>query len=290
MGDNDLIFADAEANLDDARFVLLGVRFDGTSSHRAGSADAPQTIRRESYNYESFLSKYGIELTNIAFHDLGDISGIKSVQEIIQLIPDKIRDLIKTNKFLITLGGEHSITVPIVKTHTDLSEQNEIGVIYFDAHLDYRDSYLDEKYSHACFARRVSEVVGSDKIIGIGIRSYSSEEAVDAEKEKIRFLTADLVNEVGMNKAVHDALELLGTKRIYLSIDMDVFDPSYAPGVGNPEYFGLSPWQVREGLEILAPYLIGVDIVEVSPPFDNGNTAALAAQLVQILIGLVAKK
>jgi agmatinase len=235
VGEENLIFADAEANFEDAQIVILGVSFDGTSSHRAGSSKAPQAIRAESYNYESYLPKYGLELTDIPLHDLGDVSGIGSVTELMEKLPGKIEDIIKDNKFLIALGGEHSITIPIVKKHLALSSSDDIGYIYFDAHLDFRDSYLDEKFSHACISRRVAEIIGIENIIGIGIRSYSSEEAKDAEKQKIRFLTAELVNEVGMKQAVNDALEILGTKKIYLSIDMDVFDPSYAPGVGNPE-------------------------------------------------------
>lgn len=292
MGENEdySIFADANANLADAQLVILGVPFDGTSSHRAGSAEAPTAIRKESYNFESYLPRYGCNLETIPFHDLGDMKKLQSVSELFEQLPNFIKDIIQDNKFLITLGGEHTVSVPVIKTHMDAGKNKEFGIIYFDAHFDYRDNYLDEKLSHACAARRISELVGVKKIIGIGIRSYSAEEAQDAEKAKLHFFSADLVNEIGMKNVIRDALEYLGTDKIYLSIDMDVFDPSFAPGVGNPEYFGLNPWQLREGLELLAPHLIGADIVEVSPPFDNGNTAALAAQLVQIIICQCQKK
>lgn len=292
MGENNLLFADADANFDDAQVVLLGVPFDGTSSHRPGSAKAPMAIRKESYNFESYLPKYGREITEVQFHDLGDVQGITKVTELVDSLPGKISEVIKNEKFLITLGGEHSLTVPVIKTHLELRKDTEqkFGIIYFDAHLDFRNSYLDEKYSHACVARRLSELVGVDKILGIGIRSYSQEEAKDAARIKPRFINADMVTERGMGEVIRDALAYLGTDKVYLSIDMDVIDPSYAPGVGNPEYFGLTPWHIRESIELLAPYMIGADLVEVSPPYDNGNTAALAAQLVQIIIAQVSRQ
>ena len=292
LGENEeySIFADATADLDDARVVILGVPFDGTSSHRTGSAQAPRAIRRESYNFESYLPRYGCDLESIPFHDIGDVQVPLNIKELMDTFPGAIEELIKNDKFLITLGGEHSITIPILKTHQKVHPTQEFGVIYLDAHFDFRNSYLDEEFSHACVARRVSELVGVEKIIGIGIRSYSLEEAEDAEKMKMRFINADLVQEHGMQKTIEDALGYLGTDKIYLSIDMDVLDPAYAPGVGNPEYFGLNPWQIREAIETLAPKLIGADLVEISPPYDNGNTAALAAQLVQIIISQVAGK
>ncbi|MCK5561568.1 MAG: arginase family protein, partial [Thermoplasmata archaeon] len=150
-------------------------------------------------------------------------------------------------------------------------------------------SYLDDKFSHACVTRRMAEVIGVENIVPIGVRSYSAEEAEVINENKLKFYSADRINERGMKTVISEALDYLRKTNIYLSIDMDVFDPAYAPGVGNPEFFGLTPWQIREGIELIGQYLIGVDIVEVSPPFDNGNTAALAAQLIQIIIANTSK-
>ncbi len=292
MGENNLLFADAVTNLEDAQIVLIGVPFDGTSSHRAGSARAPMVIRKESYNFETYLPRYDFNIENIKLYDMGDTKKFSNISELIQTIPETIQDIIKSNKFLITLGGEHSISVPVVRSYLEYRNNinKDIGVVLFDAHLDFRDSYLDERFSHACVTRRIVDQLGVENVVSIGTRSYSVEEAETAKDMKLQFYDADTINTIGMEKIIHETIEYLDKRSIYLSIDMDVFDPSYAPGVGNPEFFGLTPWQVRAGIESLAPYLIGADIVEVSPRYDNGNTAALAAQLVQIIISQVSKK
>jgi agmatinase len=290
LGEQNYLFADAEANLNDAEVVLLGVPFDGTSSHRSGSAAAPAAIRHESYNYESYLNKYGFNIEDVKFHDMGDFKDFKTVEELFLKLPNYISEIIKSKKFLITIGGEHSITVPIVSSYLETTPKSDLGIIYLDAHLDFRDSYLEDLKSHACVARRLFELVGVNKLVEIGIRSYSAEESVHAKSKELKFYTTDNINSLGMETVIEEALGYLGTPEIYLSLDMDVIDPSFAPGVGNPEYFGLTPWQLRECFELVGPKLIGVDIVEVSPLYDNGNTAALAAQFVQILISQVFSK
>jgi agmatinase len=284
-------YADALADFEEAQVVIFGVPFDGTSSHRVGSAQAPDAIRKESYNYETYLGRYDFDIEKVKIHDIGNSPVFSSVTELYERLPRIIEPTLKGNKFLITLGGEHSITVPIVKTHLALNNQlkDDLAIIYLDAHLDFRDSYLDEKYSHACTARRLSELIGAENIIEIGIRSYCSEELTDVKAINHQFITADQVNELGMKQVVQEVMKIIGKKKIYLTIDMDVFDPAYAPGVGNPEYFGLDPWQVRECIEFFGNALIGADIVEVSPPYDYGNTSALAAQLIQIIISQIIK-
>ncbi|WP_455392873.1 agmatinase [[Eubacterium] cellulosolvens] len=284
MGLTELLFADATTNFDESEVVILGVPFDGTSSHRPGSASAPAAIRRESYNFETWLPKYGFDIETVKIHDFGDIKDCTKIQNLINRLPNKIHEIITKQKFLITLGGEHSLTVPIIKTILEGHNDQPLGVVIFDAHLDFRDSYLEEKYSHACACRRITEIVGLENVVVIGIRSYSKEEADSLRELMLRFYDADMVMERGIDPIINEALDYLGKKKIYLSIDIDVVDPAYAPGVGNPEYFGLTPEHLRRGIELLAPYLIGADIVEVSPPYDTGNTAALAAQLVQIII------
>lgn len=287
MSEEDLIFADATANFDEAKIILLGVPFDGTSSHRPGSASAPQSIRKESYNYESFLYRYKFNIENVKIHDMGDCKVPNSVHDLYQGLTNVVKEPLQQKKFLITIGGEHSITVPVVKTHLELKDHQDFGIIYLDAHLDFRDSYLDEKLSHACVARRLFDLVGKERLVEIGIRSFSAEEAEAAKKNKLKFYNAEIVNEMGMKKIIEESLDYLGVDKLYLTLDIDVLDPSYAPGVGNPEYFGMTPWQIRECIEVLGEYLIGADLVEVSPFYDNGNTSALAAQLIQIVISQI---
>ena len=284
LGEKNNQYADAHAVFDDAQVIILGVPFDGTSSHRCGSAAAPAAIRKESYNYETFLWKYGFDIENAKIHDMGDAKNFSNVNELVSGLPEVLKEVMNQKKFLITLGGEHSVTIPIVNMLSKVYQKPTLGVVYFDAHLDFRDSYLDEKYSHACVARRLSEIVGLDNIVSIGIRSYSKEEAEEIKDKEFRFYNADSVFSKGIEQVLSETLKYLGDKPIYLTIDMDAVDPAYAPGVGNPEYFGLTPGQIKTSIETLGSRLIGADIVEVSPPFDNGNTAALAAQFIQIII------
>jgi agmatinase len=284
-------YADALAEFAEAQVVIYGVPFDGTSSHRVGSAQAPDAIRRESYNYETYLGNYGFDIEQVKIYDMGNSPIFSNVTELYEKLPKIIESVLKSDKFLITLGGEHSLTVPIVKTHLSLDDQlkDDLTIIYLDAHLDFRDSYLEESNSHACVARRLSDLIGAENIIEIGIRSYCSEELADAKVFNHQFFSADQVNKLGMKQILQEAQKKIGNKKLYLTIDMDVFDPAYAPGVGNPEYFGLDPWQVRECIEFFGKDLIGADIVEVSPPYDSGNTSALAAQLIQIIISQTIK-
>jgi agmatinase len=283
---NEEQYADALSTFSNASVVLFGVPFDATSSHRHGTVQAPAAIRKESYNYETFLNRYDFNIGTVNIHDLGDSREFVDANDMISHLPGYIKSIVETGKFLITLGGEHSITVPIVDSFHKffLDKKQDLGIIYLDAHLDFRDSYLDDKFSHACVARRLSEIVGVENIVEVGVRSFCQKEAKDATNMDLKFLTADEVNKQGILNVLKTAKKQLGDKLLYLTLDMDVFDPAYAPGVGNPEYFGLTPWQVRECIEFFGPNLIGADIVEVSPPFDNGNTAALAAQVIQLII------
>jgi agmatinase len=287
--DVDKLFADAVANYDDSQVVLLGVPFDGTSSHREGSRLGPIAIRRESYNFETWLPKYGFDIETAKIYDMGNTQKFSSAQDLVTYLPGIIKEIVVEGKFLITMGGEHTLTVPIVKAHKELEDAKEFGVVIFDAHMDFRDIYQDEKYCHACVTRRLAELIGANKIVTIGTRSYSASEADAAKAENLRFYESEVVDKRSIKEIVEEALKYLDTDRIYLSLDMDVIDPAYAPGVGNPEFFGLNPWQIREGFELLAPYLFGVDIVEVAPTFDLGNTAALAAQFIHTTISQVLK-
>jgi len=188
------------------------------------------------------------------------------------------------------LGGEHSLTVGAVKGLLSSFPDNDephFAVVVLDAHLDYRNEYEGERYSHACITRRVSELLGTDAIVPIGIRSMSGDEHGQAREANLKYYDMNMVREMGISLILEDVIERLDRRRIYLSIDMDALDPAYAPGVGNPEPFGLSDLQVRECIEQLAPHLIGFDIMEVSPEYDNGNTAALAARFVRSVIALV---
>jgi len=212
----------------------------------------------------------GVDLADVAIHDMGDFS--------IEIAGSKVSKIINAGKTPIVLGGEHSISPVIV------SEINDISLLIFDAHLDFRDEYEGKKNNHACTIRRLSEIVGPENIIILGVRSMCGDELADAGNTGLRFITAEDEQSQSLDNVLNIIDERLGN-RIYISLDMDVIDPAYAPGVGTPEPFGLPPLYVRDVLRHIAEKVVGFDIVEVCPPYDNGNTSSLAAKLLRDFIG-----
>lgn len=288
MADDELLFADADAALDDADYVIFGAPFDQTVSHRSGTSGAPASIRKESYNFETYLYEYDIDLTTIAIHDAGDLPEQPNVRSALEKVFQFTKQLKIKNKFPVMLGGEHSLTLGAVKGISALSQDDDLptAVLVLDAHLDYRREYESERFSHACITRRLAEVVGTKNVVPIGIRSMSGEEHRDALTDDLKYYDMATVNEMGMKTLLEDVMDELGEARLYLSVDMDVLDPAYAPGVGNPEPYGLKPQDIKTCIEVIASKLVGFDIMELSPPYDNGNTAALAGRFVRSLIAL----
>jgi agmatinase len=278
MEEKNIVFADADSPFEDAQFVILGVPFDGTCSFRKGTSLGPKNIREESYNLETYLFEHDVDLEAVPFHDSGDIN-LKSVEDMVGGVGSAVERILSSEKIPIILGGEHSLSPPAVRKFRD------VGVVILDAHLDFRNEYLGEHNSHACAARRISELVGIENVNVLGARSMEKKEMEEAKELGLNYVTGPELKKIGMKKV----LEELNWERIYLSLDMDFFDPSYAPGIGNPEYFGFSPEDAKECIDILAPRMVGFDICETSPPYDNGNTASLAARLVREVIGSVWK-
>jgi len=270
-------FASFDSSFDKADYILTGIPYDKTSSFRTGTDRGPEHIRKASYCFEPYLMEYDISIDQIDLHDAGDLSGFEDFEELRVDIRETLSDIVKKDKFPITLGGEHSISPPIVSSIQKIFP--ELEVIILDAHLDFRDEYGGKKHSHATVSRRISEIVGIENITVIGTRSLSEG---FTEKKKPTYFTSKQVRERDCIEKI--LMEI--TEPIYLSIDMDVADPSLVPGVGNPEPFGLSSVEVKEFVSRLSPDLVGMDIVETNPKYDVSDvTSNLAARLVYELIG-----
>jgi agmatinase len=269
-------FADAHAKLEDAKIAIFGVPYDRTCSFRGGSRYAPAAIRQASYNFEAFMMDHGRNLADLPFIDLGDTPSFGPSAAMVEGVTARATDVIRAGMVPIVLGGEHSLAPAVVRAFP-----KDIGVIGLDAHLDFRDSYLDDKWSHACSARRCADHVGPAHVVYMGVRSFSGEEREDLASLGLTFVSVFDIHEDGIAKATGRALKVVDRDKIYLTIDMDSVDPAYAPGVGNPEPFGLAPLQVKRLLGILAPHLVGMDLNEVSPTWDHGQTSLLAARLVR---------
>ncbi|MEM3226695.1 MAG: arginase family protein, partial [Thermoplasmata archaeon] len=177
-------------------------------------------------------------------------------------------------------GGEHSITTGIAKA----LKERDAAIIFLDAHLDFRKEYLGVKYSHACVARRSYEILGNKRTAAFGVRSISEEEYYDALEKKYFYISAYNFKAIGWKKAIDQILENISSKKIFLSLDIDGIDPAFAPAVATPEPYGLDPSDVKHIIDYIGDRLIGADIVEISPHYDQGNTAMLGARLLQEIV------
>jgi agmatinase len=276
-------FADAESSFEHASFILFGVPFEKTSSFRHGADKAPYEVRQASWNFERYDLRTGINFEEILVHDHGDLDVQKlTSKEMFETTKTFASTLLSKQKIPIAIGGDHSITPGIISAFP-----KDIAVISLDAHMDFRQEYKNDIYNHACVIRRVSDHTSMKNIAVLGIRSAEKEEYEQAQKQGLFFRDAFTINKIGMKKIIQQTKTLLNGKKIYLTLDIDVIDPSYAPGTSTPEPLGLTPLQVIEIIEAFSPQLIGCDLVEVCPPYDNGQTSVLAAKLIQTSISWI---
>ena len=270
----------SERSYEESEFILFGVPFDATVSFRPGARFAPMEIRRASENIE-FSSLSGIRLA-----DVGDLSLTNSVTWMLKRVSRIVGEILSDGKTPIILGGEHTLTLA---SALKVCKRGG-GLIVLDAHLDLRDEFMDTRLNHTTWLRRLLERFEDLKMMIIGVREASSDLTDYAEKKGIKILKANRIMKeyVGSIKAVKDYVSTLN--EVYLSIDMDVLDPAYAPGVSNPEPCGLSPTMVREIVEeICSVKLGGLDVVEVNPLFDFGQTSCYAAYFIYTALARNAK-
>lgn len=276
-------FADAEASFDDASFIIFGVPFEKTSSFRHGADKAPFEIRQASWNFERYDLRTGSNFEQIKIHDYGNLDVEKlTSKEVFRATKAFTAGLLLKNKTPIAIGGDHSITPGIVSAFPE-----DIGVISLDAHMDFRQQYKNDINNHACVIRRIADHIPLENIAVLGIRSAEKEEYDQAKEKGLFFRDAFTIGKVGLNSIINETKKRLNGKKVYLTVDIDVVDPAYAPGTSTPEPFGLTPLQITEIIEAFSPQLIGCDLVEVCPPYDHGQTAVLAAKLVQTNISWI---
>ncbi len=267
----------SEKDKEKASYDIIGVPFDG-NAYKKGAREGPKAVRRASQRLETFLWHEKLELSDLRYYDHGDLKLDHKLEA------GSIKELDVARK-KVFIGGDHSISYPIVKY---LFEHGGVAkVIAVDAHADFRDSYKGKKFSNASVMRRIAELIGFESVTEIGIRSSSADE-YDLMKDKIRIYDAEMLPEKGVECILN---EIEGEEeKTYLSIDIDVLDPSIAPGVENPEPCGMS----LESLLALIRGIIGKanvvasDLVEVNPRLDsaNGITSISAARIIfEILAG-----
>jgi len=267
------LFSDAGAVQRGSRYVIFGAPLDATGTHRRGTGRGPASIRNESYTYESFSPDFGIDLADVPTHDMGDLPMKHPRKE----ISEAVRGILAGGAVPIMLGGEHSVSPWAV------GEFKDISVLVFDAHLDYREELNGDRDNHACATMRMREALRGRPILPVGIRSICKSEFLQAKTDGLKYVTADRARELG-SKQLCALVDDVLPGNLYISVDIDGIDPAFAPGVGTPEPFGLEPDLVRDVIRHVATRTLGFDVVEVCPPADNGNTAALAAKFVKDFI------
>ncbi|MDF1533598.1 MAG: agmatinase [Methanosarcinaceae archaeon] len=273
---------DAPSKYGTAEYVIFGVPFDGTSSFRAGSRFAPGAMRKASANFESYNAFFDIDLAELPIHDAGDLEPYASVSDTLRDLFYAVEPIAKDGKIPIMLGGEHSLSLPCVKACAKYAG-DDFGVVVLDAHFDLRDEYGGLKNNHACVSRHIIDEV-TDNYVSIGIRSGPKEEWDLAKENNIRYYTSEDVETKGIKDVLAEVIEYFDCSKIYLSLDMDALDPSFAPALGTPEPFGLNARDVREVIRTLAPMSVGFDIVEIAPEYDGGQTAMLGTKLMREFI------
>ena len=279
------VFSGCQKPFEKADYVVFGVPFDLTSTYRTGARFAPTAIREASLNIETFSFRSNLDLEDLKTHDLGDLHVSDDVETTMKRLEDTEKDLLMAGKTPVIMGGEHTITLGALRG----AGGRDTGVISFDAHLDLRSEYMDLITSHTTFMRRLNERVKPKRIVEIGTRAVCREELIYAEKAGIQYFTRNQIRDEGVEATVKAARRMLkDCERTYLTIDMDVLDPAFAPAVQNPEPDGLTTHELLDLTDGLCDRrMVGLDLVEVTPPYDNGNTAVQAARvLFEVLCAL----
>ena len=277
MNRNPLITASGEG---DPVATVFGIPFDSTHSYKPGCRFGPDVIRDAFNNIEIFHPELKVDLESANIEDLGNTRHTVVATEMLDMVRKVTKELVEKNRQLFILGGEHLLTYG-----TYMSFPKETGYVVFDAHYDLRNEYADTKLSHAAYLRRIVEERGSDKVLHIGARAFVKEELAFLQENSIKTISDREIREGKGPRLLKDHLSTFDS--LYASFDLDVLDPAFAPGVGNPEAAGMTS---RELFDMIYCFenkkITGVDIVELNPTYDNGSTASLAAKIISTLIAL----
>jgi agmatinase len=268
-----------DAAFERARAVILPVPYDSTVSARAGARDGPRAIIDASADMELYDVGLGFEPYRHGIATMAEVAPhTGSPEAMAARVESVVGELLDAGKFVVTLGGEHTVAVGPVRAHA--ARTPGLSVLAFDAHSDLRDEYLDSRYNHACTLRRALDLV---PVTQVGLRSASVEDAALIRERGLAFYTPRAFREAGAD----DVIAKLSDD-VYITIDLDCFDPSEMAAVGTPEPGGLHWDEVTDLLAAVARArrIVGVDLTELSPALGPRSCAQLAAKLAYRLIGL----
>lgn len=274
-------FMGAGADFESARAVLFGVPMDFTTSFRPGARFGPQRVRAASYGLEEFSFSRRRDVADVAFVDMGDVAVVPgNVALSLERTQATAAAILAAGKIPVAIGGEHLISLPLIEAaHARFPD---LAVLQFDAHADLRADYLGERLSHATVMRRVAERIGGQNVYQFGIRSGDRVESEYAAAHT-RLYTDDVL------APLTECLPELRGRPVYITVDIDVLDPAYAPGTGTPEPGGITSRELIRAIDAVSELnTVGFDLVEVAPGLDpTERTPVVAAKLIlQALLGL----
>jgi len=265
------------ADYNSSDIIMLGLPFDGTVSYRSGSRFAPEQIRLASWGLEEYSPIFNKHLEDVNFHDAGDLEfPLGNTYKTLEVIEQNVEDIYKDGKKVFGIGGEHLVTLPVIKAVSKFHK--DLAVVHFDAHTDLREEYMGEEMSHSAVIRHISKIIGPANIKQIGIRSGMKEEFEFMKKH------GTLIHEFS-------GLDSLKDKKIFVTVDLDVLDPSIMPGTGTPEAGGLDFNTLIDWFNYLKDFdIIGCDVVELAPDYDSsGVSTAVATKVIRELLMVMSK-
>ena len=267
---------DEYSNPDNATIVIIPVPYDGTSTWMKGTDKGPEAIIEASANMELYDIETDSEVYKKGIFTDSPIQGLSFPEDVIETLAARVTYHLEDGKFVVVIGGEHSISIGPVKAHAQ--NHNDLTVLQLDAHSDLRDEYNGSKYSHACVMARVAEIC---PFLQVGIRSMDASEKKQMKKSRALF-AKDIHADKNWLKKVVSKL----SKTTYITIDLDVFDPSIMPSTGTPEPGGLSWYEVLSLLKAVSENtdIVGFDVVELCPDERNKAPNFLAAKLIYKLL------
>lgn len=273
-------FIGCESEYDESNIVVFGAPFDSTTSFRPGTRFASKVMRGESWGLESYSPYQDLDLYDLKIFDGGDLElPFGSSIEALQLIEDYTKNIVNDNKVSVMIGGEHLVTLGAFKAV--FSKYEDVHIIHFDAHADLRDEYLGQSLSHATVLHRVWDLVGDNKIFQFGIRS--------GEREEFQWGKDHVYTNKFNLDTLEDIIEEVKDKPLYVTIDLDVLDPSVFPGTGTPEPGGVTFNELlNKLLKLKGLNIVGVDINELSPQYDqSGASTAVACKVLREILLII---
>lgn len=275
MNKNIFTFIGFDNAFEESQVVLFGAPFDGTTSFRPGTRFAPNTIRNDSFGLETYSPYLDKDLEDYILFDSGDLEfPFGNPQMVIDIIANHAKTIVDAGKLPFMIGGEHLVTLGSIKSI--YKAYPELHIIHLDAHADLRDDYMGQKLSHATVLRRCHDLLGDHRIHQFGIRSGTKEEFAWA-KNHVDFHPFSL-------DGLSEVIDLLKNKPVYITIDLDVLDPSIFPGTGTIEPGGISFLELIGAIKEFSKLnnIVGMDAVELSPSYDqSGMSTAVACKVIR---------